>query len=149
MLTTRTSLRDAELYVNAFVQIQDAKVSLPKITMAAARRLQFDGMLISGTDGLVLAAEGTDEMPEELLERLAAVAPQLYKRALRSLTQGSLPMTDLVMFQFRERAVSISGSDQIFCAGIHPLTTPGATHLEEFKRLTRALVWYCSYRAVI
>ena len=91
-LSKDVTLQDAELRLNEVLDIDADGISMNQIASASIKSLNLVAMFISGTDGLVLAEAIGDESISGLKESLAAVAPQLYKKSQRSLTQAQLPV---------------------------------------------------------
>ena len=148
-LSPRTEIRTAELKVNSIVNIDSEQVSLSKIASFSLNYLKLDAMFISSIDGLVLTKSVTTEKHLKLLDSLAAVAPQLYKRSKKALHQGLLPPADMITFYFDKRSVTFSGSDQLFIVHIHNVNYPHQKQLKECRKISNELVWYCSFRAVL
>ncbi len=148
-MTPKSSIKQIELHINEIFEIESQTISLGKITQTALSFYGLDAIIVSSIDGLVLAKSSISEDILRLTENLAAVAPQLYKRAKKSLKQGSLPEADMFTFYLGKNSITFSGTDQIFIIFIHGNDYPSARQLKQCRSLTTDLVWYCSYRAVI
>ena len=148
-LSKNVTLQDAESRLNEVLDIDADGVSMNQIASASIKSLNLVAMFISGTDGLVLAEAIGDESISGLKESLAAVAPQLYKKSQRSLTQAQLPAADMVTFFIGKRAVTFAGADEVFCVCIHTDEFPDAKDLAICRTVVNELVWYCSLRAVV
>ncbi len=148
-LSAKTEIADAELHVNKNLEIDGDIVSLNQVVKTILTGQQLNAIFISSVDGLILAKSTADVEYAKLSESLAAVAPQLYKRAKKALNQGRLPAADMYTFYIGKNAVTFAGSDQLFVVFIHNTDYPNQQQLKKCRKITQELVWYCSYRAVI
>ncbi len=148
-LSAKTEIANAELHVNKMLEIDGDIVSLNQVVKTILTGQQLNAIFISSIDGLILAKSTADNEYSKLSESLAAVAPQLYKRAKKALNQGQLPAADMYTFYIGKNAVTFAGSDQLFVVFIHNTDYPNQQQLKKCRKITQELVWYCSYRAVI
>ena len=96
-----------------------------------------------------MAQAVTEPKLGEFSEALSAVAPQLYKRGRRTLSQAYLPDCDMFTFFLGKHPVSFVGSEQVFAALVHKTEYPNKTDLKRCRRFSHELAWYCSRRAVV
>ena len=148
-MSTRSDLRTAELRLNNLLGVTEDVVSLSQIANAALKKFSLAGIFICSSDGLLLAQSVKEGKFGKFADPLSAVAPQLYKRGRRSLTQANLPECDMFTFFLGSHAVTFAGSDQVFCALVHDGQYPNQRQLRNSRKLVQELVWYCSHRAVM
>ena len=119
------------------------------VQFATAVAISLAGIFICSSDGLLLAQSVKEDKLKKVADPLSAVAPQLYKRGRRSLTQANLPECDMFTFFLGNNAVTFAGSEQLFCALLHDGQYPNQRQLRSSRKLVQELVWYCSHRAVL
>jgi competence ComEA-like helix-hairpin-helix protein len=149
-LTARASLQIAEARLTEVLGLTgDAAPSLFDVADTVRQQMDLLGCFLSSVDGLVLAKSSTDANAAKLVDSLAAVAPQLFKRGSKALLQAQMPETRMYTFYVGKRAVTFAGGEEVFMACVHDAAFPSAKQLRYLQKLVDELFWYCSYRAVV